>query len=110
MKERALVYLCERLGAKRVARWYISLWNEHGLSVARGTLPACTLYHKCPACNTLMADSDLYYSEGLCENSGDGCEWEGALDEIIHFDGASEQEWREYLELVCLPLCCAAKQ
>jgi hypothetical protein len=63
MKERALDYLCERLGAKRVARWYVSLWNEHGLSVARGTLPERPV------------------------------------------TGAA---WREYLELVCLPLCCTA--
>lgn len=65
MTVKALDYLCERLTAKRVALWWISLWRDHGLSVARGAVPLC--------------------------------------EEI-----AIEREWRDYLELVCLPLCCAA--
>lgn len=58
---RSLDYLIERLGAERIARWYISLWRAHDLSVAQGVVP-------------------------LCEHI------------------ATEQEWREYLELVVLPL------
>lgn len=65
MTVKALDYLIDRLGAERIARWYISLWRDHGLSVAQGVVP-------------------------LCEHI------------------ATEDEWREYLELVILPLCFAA--
>ncbi len=62
LKVRGLNYLIDRLGAKRIACWYISLWRVHGLSVTPGTLPR----------------------------------------------HVTEQDWREYLELVILPLCFAA--
>lgn len=58
MTVKALDYLIDRLGAERIARWYISLWRVHGLSVAQGTLPR----------------------------------------------NVAEQDWRDYLELVILPL------
>jgi hypothetical protein len=108
MTVRALDYLCERLGAKRVARWYVELWAVHGLSVARGTLPRCAQYFRCPGCGLEMTESDMYYSDGVCLNYGSGCTWEDALDGFVVYAYATEQEWREYLELVCLPLCYAA--
>ncbi len=38
MKARALFALSNRLTAERVAKWYIGLWQEHGLSVPKGIL------------------------------------------------------------------------
>ena len=37
MKLRAKHYLKGRLGAERICKWYISLWQEHGLSVPQAT-------------------------------------------------------------------------
>jgi hypothetical protein len=62
MKVKALDYLIERLGAERIGLWYVSLWREHGLSVAQGSFP------------------------------------------VLRSDIPTEQEWREYLQLVILPL------
>jgi hypothetical protein len=38
MTKRALDILCKRVGARYVGQWYISLWEEHGLSVPKGLL------------------------------------------------------------------------
>lgn len=38
MVRRALDALCHRVGARRVGKWYVSLWEEHGLSVPKGLL------------------------------------------------------------------------
>lgn len=61
MVRRALDYVIASQGSRAVALWWIDLWAVHGLSVARGIVPASR-------------------------------------------ETATEQEWREYLELVCLPL------
>jgi hypothetical protein len=37
-KRRCLDYAIHHLGAQRIGEWYVSLWQDHGLHVPRGTL------------------------------------------------------------------------
>jgi hypothetical protein len=38
MTRRCLYYVARSLGADRIGRWYVSLWQEHGLGVKKGWL------------------------------------------------------------------------
>jgi hypothetical protein len=38
MTVRCLHYVARSLGADRIGRWYVSLWQDHGLSVKKGWL------------------------------------------------------------------------